>query len=61
MPLTREPIRADARHAGLIVPSIAFLDDPSRCNVVLFAERFDDLGATLQASSDVARLVLGPA
>ena len=36
-------IRADARHAGLIVPSMAFLDDPSRCNVVLFAELFEEI------------------
>ena len=53
-------VRADDRHGGLIVPSMAFLDDPGRCNVVLFADRFDDLDALVQASSDAARLVLRP-
>ena len=54
-------IRADTRHHGLIVPSMAFLDDPARCNVVLFAERFGGLGEVLQLSSEVARVELGPA
>lgn len=31
--------RAREQHDGLIVPSVAFLDDPSRWNVVVFVER----------------------
>jgi RES domain-containing protein len=54
-------VRHDVRHAGLVVPSMAFLDDPERCNVVLFGERIGDLGSVLQGSSEVARGVVGPA
>lgn len=54
-------VRADERHAGLLVPSMAFLDDPARANVVLFAERLGDLADRLQASSEVARVVIADA
>jgi hypothetical protein len=40
---------------------MAFLDDPERCNVVLFGERIGDLVSVLQGSSEVARGVVGPA
>jgi RES domain-containing protein len=33
-------LRSEPRHRGLIVPSLAFPDQPSRCNVVLFADRY---------------------
>ena len=51
-------VRADERHLGLIVPSMAFLDDPARCTVVLFADRVPDLGARLADWSEVTRLAL---
>jgi hypothetical protein len=38
---------------GLLVPSIAFLDDPARWNLVLFLERLpDDLTTMITASFD---------
>jgi RES domain-containing protein len=37
-------VRADTRHAGIIVPSMAFLDGLDRPTIVLFAERAGDDG-----------------
>ena len=54
-------VRGDGRHLGLIVPSMAFLDDPARCTVVLFADRLGDLAARLRAGSEAAWLRLGRA
>lgn len=51
-------VRDDARHLGLVVPSMAFLDDPARCNLVLFADRLGDLAGFLRPGSEVARLVI---
>lgn len=36
-----EHLRAQTDAQGLIVPSVAFLDDPDRCNVVVFRDRVD--------------------
>jgi RES domain-containing protein len=57
-----DAVRADARHAGIIVPSMAFLDRPDRPNLVLFAERLADGGgfASLFAGwNEVARIAVG--
>lgn len=54
-------VREDDRHLGLIVPSMAFLDDPERANVVLFAERLGEggLGARLVGWREIARIMVG--
>lgn len=33
-------LRGDGRRAGRIGPSVAFLDDLTRCNLALFPQRF---------------------
>jgi RES domain-containing protein len=55
--------RADARHLGLIVPSMAFLDHPERPNVVLFADRLGDagIGGLLAGWRAVAKVAVGGA
>jgi RES domain-containing protein len=51
-------LREDPRHRGLIVPSMAFMDQPSRCNVVLFADRLEQPFSELLAGWDqIARVV----
>ena len=55
-------VRSDPRHAGIIVPSMAFLDHPERPNVVLFAERATDGGGfrgQLAGWDEVARISVG--
>jgi RES domain-containing protein len=54
-------VRAEPLHHGLIVPSMAFLDDPERCTIVLFADRVNDLGAWLQPGPDAGRVEIGAA
>ena len=57
----RRTVRSDERHAGIIVPSMAFLDRTDRPTIVLFAERTGDAGlAGLFAGwSEVARITVG--
>ena len=51
-------LRSDGMHDGLIVPSVAFLDDPSRWNAVVFVDRqARALDAVLRVESAVVRLV----
>lgn len=53
-------VRRDPGHLGLIVPSMAFLDRPERCNLVLFADRLPvPLDRLLAAWSEVARIAVG--
>jgi RES domain-containing protein len=59
--VTADRVREDPRHAGLIVPSMAFLDRPERPNVVLFGERLGDDGleGIVAGWSEVARIAVG--
>jgi RES domain-containing protein len=43
---------------GLIVPSVAFLDDPQRWNLVLFCERLESLGSFLDSPRTAGRIAL---
>ena len=56
-------VRSDERHAGIIVPSMAFLDRLDRPTVVLFAERTSDGGGGLAGLfagwTEVARIKVG--
>jgi RES domain-containing protein len=54
-------VRLDARHRGIIVPSMAFLDHLDRPNVVLFGDRFGDEGlrGILDQWDEVARIAVG--
>jgi RES domain-containing protein len=52
--------RALGRSQGLIVPSVAFLDEDDRYNVVLFPERLGPLGTALGHPRDVATLTPSP-
>lgn len=54
-------VRADERHAGIIVPSMAFLDRLERPTIVVFAERTGDVGlAGLFAGwREIARITVG--
>ena len=54
-------VRSDERHAGIIVPSMAFLDRTERPTIVLFVERTGDKGlAGLFAGwAQVARITVG--
>jgi RES domain-containing protein len=54
-------VRADPRHAGLIVPSMAFLDRGDRCTVVLFAERLPEGGiaALFAGWREIAQIAVG--
>lgn len=55
-------VRADERHAGVIVPSMAFLDRLDRATIVLFAERAGDgggLAGLFQGWHEVARITVG--
>jgi RES domain-containing protein len=55
-------VRAEERHAGMIVPSMAFLDRPDRPNVVLFAERANGAGGLrgmFAGWDEVARIRVG--
>jgi RES domain-containing protein len=56
-------VRSDERHAGIIVPSMAFLDRPDRPTIVLFAERTGDgqggLAGLFAGWSEVARITVG--
>jgi RES domain-containing protein len=57
-------IRSDAAVTGLLVPSMAFLDDPQRANLVLFVERLGGEVAPLvrgQREAGVAQLRLSAA
>jgi hypothetical protein len=50
-------LRSDGTHDGLVVPSVAFLDDPGRWNAVVFVDRQTrPLDAVIRAESRVARL-----
>lgn len=53
-------LRADPRHRGLIVPSLAFPDQPSRCNIVLFTDRLDgEFEDQVRTWDEVARVEVG--
>ena len=56
-------VRSDERHAGIIVPSMAFLDRPDRPTIVLFAERTGDgeggLAGLFAGWSEMARVTVG--
>jgi RES domain-containing protein len=54
-------VRSDERHAGIIVPSMAFLDRPDRPTIVLFAERTGEggLAGLFAGWSEVARITVG--
>jgi RES domain-containing protein len=56
-------VRADTRHAGIIVPSMAFLDRLERPTIVLFAERFGGAGGGLAGLfagwREIARITVG--
>jgi len=55
-----DAVRAEPRHLGLIVPSMAFLDHPERPNVVLFGDRLPGgLPACIAGWSEVARIAVG--
>ena len=57
-----DAVRGDPRHAGVIVPSMAFLDRTDRPNVVLFAERADaadGLRSVFAGWDEVARITVG--
>ncbi|HET9456218.1 MAG TPA: RES family NAD+ phosphorylase [Candidatus Limnocylindrales bacterium] len=47
--------------AGLIVPSAAFLDDPSRGNLVLFMERAGEVSDVVRSWRQVGRLAVAGA
>jgi hypothetical protein len=50
-------LRADPRHRGLLVPSLAFPDQPERCNIVLFTDRLDGpFEDQLRTWGEVARI-----
>jgi len=50
-------LRSDGMHDGLIVPSVAFLDDPGRWNAVVFVDRQTrPLDAVIRADSQVIHL-----
>jgi hypothetical protein len=54
-------VRDSGSSRGLIVPSIAFLDRPDRCNVVLFAESLEDgVSGIVEMWSDAGRVRLDP-
>ncbi|HEY8439099.1 MAG TPA: RES family NAD+ phosphorylase [Candidatus Limnocylindrales bacterium] len=44
--------------AGLVVPSMAFRDDPQRFNVVLFAEAVDSLADRLREPAEIGRVTV---
>jgi RES domain-containing protein len=55
-------VRGEERHAGIIVPSMAFLDRPDRPNVVLFGERASGAGGLrglFAGWDEVARIEVG--
>jgi RES domain-containing protein len=57
-----DAVRADPGHAGVIVPSMAFLDHLDRPNIVLFPERAGGAGgleALFQGWQAVARIAVG--
>jgi RES domain-containing protein len=49
-----------AGHDGLIVPSVAFLDDLERWNAVIFVDRVQSLGLALQQPRPVQEVVASP-
>lgn len=49
-------VRRHGRAKGLIVPSAAFLDDPSRGNLVLFAERTGPVEGVVSDWREVGRI-----
>lgn len=44
--------------AGLVVPSMAFRDEPARFNVVLFAEAVDSLADRLTEATEIGRVTV---
>jgi hypothetical protein len=55
-------VRAEERHAGMIVPSRAFLDRPDRPSGVLYAERANGAGGLrgmFAGWDEVARIRVG--
>ena len=57
-----EELRSTTHARGLIVPSVAFLDDPSRANLVLFMEdREDELGEIIGEWREIGRIDLDTA
>jgi RES domain-containing protein len=56
-----ERLRSAGTHAGILVPSAAFMDEPSRGNLVLFAERLPEPMAELVRSwREIGRVELEP-
>jgi RES domain-containing protein len=55
-------VRSDESCVGLLVPSIAFLDDPRRGNIVLFMERWPEgIRAIVDTTLDAGLVELRPA
>lgn len=52
-------VRREGTAKGLIVPSAAFLDDPSRGNLVLFAERAGPVEGVVKAWEEIGRIDVG--
>ena|SRR5436190_17822603 len=52
-------VRSSGACHGLIVPSVAFLDDPDRWNLVVFCERLGRLESYLAAVGEAGRIQLG--
>jgi RES domain-containing protein len=54
-------VRDSRSSRGLIVPSIAFLDRPDRCNVVVFAESLEDgISGIVETWSDAGQVRIDP-
>ena len=52
-------LRRDPGWTGLIVPSMAFLDDVTRCNLVLFPERLPDgIRGIVDSCEETGRLLI---
>src|SRR5215210_7299482 len=54
-----EHLRSKGTHVGILVPSAAFMDEPSRGNLVLFAERLPaSLGELVRSWREIGRVEL---
>ncbi|MFL5672694.1 MAG: RES family NAD+ phosphorylase [Chloroflexota bacterium] len=50
-------LRSEGMHDGMVVPSVAFLDDPSRWNAVVFVDRLTrSLGEAVRVGTTVLRV-----